>query len=76
MEDLFKSLREVREARQKPAHKADDNEFDQAYVKAQRELITKAFDVVRTIRMTFENHPRVRGYEVPDWLRDAKVWVG
>ena len=74
MDQLFKNLRDVREARQKPAHKADDNHFDQAYVKAQRELINKAFNVVRTIRMALENHPSVRGYTVPVWLEEARVW--
>ena len=75
MDELFRSLREIRKVRQRPAHTADDNEFDQSYVKAQRELIIKAFDVVTTIRMTLENHPKARGYEVPDWLRDSKVWT-
>ncbi|MDQ6436327.1 hypothetical protein RB623_19895 [Mesorhizobium sp. LHD-90] len=38
------------------------------------EEFTRGVAVVRTIRMMLENHPLVRGYEVPDWLREAKVW--
>ncbi|GAB4362513.1 MAG: ATPase AAA [Kiloniellaceae bacterium] len=74
IEKLVKGLRSVRKERQAPAHKVDDNEFDQAYVKAQRDLMDTAFDSVRTIRMALENHPNVHGYDVPDWLRQAKVW--
>lgn len=72
---LFKDIRFVRAERQKPAHKVDDNDFDQAYTKAQREQIQKAFNVVRSIRMILENHPLAKSCEVPDWLREAKVWV-
>lgn len=75
MDELLKGLRTVRKARQKPAHQVDDNEFDQAYLKDQRELIITAFKTARTVRIFFENHPSVRGYDVPDWLREGKVWT-
>lgn len=75
LDTLFRNIRSVRSTRQKPAHKVDDNHFDQQYVKDQRELINKAFDAVRDIRMIFENHPKVRGYDIPDWLREGHVWT-
>ncbi|MBD8892881.1 AAA family ATPase [Roseibium litorale] len=75
MAELFDNLRAVRKVRQKPAHIVEDNEFDQNYVAEQRELITKAYDAVRTLRMVLENHPATRGHEVPDYLREAKVWT-
>ena len=72
---LAKKIREVRTTRQKPAHVAEDNEFDQKFLHEQRELIKSAFYVVRTLRMILENHPKAAGYEISDWLRNAKVWV-
>lgn len=74
IDELFKKLRAVRNARQKPAHKVEDNDFDQVYLKAQRDLINDAFDVARTIRMALENHPNLQGYIVPYKLRMARVW--
>src|SRR5690606_36241890 len=60
---MFKKLRTIRDIRAKPAHKLEDNTFDQKFVVKQRELIMDGFFVVRTIRMIFENHPKVRGYK-------------
>lgn len=75
MAQLFANFRAVRKVRQKPAHIIEDNEFDQKYVAEQRELISQAFDAVRTLRMVLENHPATREHEVPDYLREAKVWT-
>ena len=75
MEEMFANLRAVRKVRQKPAHVVEDNEFDQKYVAEQRELISNAFDAVHTLRMVLENHPAAREHQVPDYLREAKVWT-
>ena len=75
MEEMFANFRKVRKVRQRPAHKVEDNEFDQKYVEDQRELISNAFDAVRTLRMVLENHPAARKHDVPEYLREAKVWT-
>ena len=75
MKEMFSNFRAVRKQRQKPAHTVEDNEFDQKYVADQRELISNAFDAVRTLRMALENHPATLEHEVPDYLREAKVWT-
>ncbi|MER9107813.1 hypothetical protein NKH95_28290 [Mesorhizobium sp. M0848] len=72
--ELIKDIRKVRNARQKPAHKLEDNEFEQKFLADQRELIETAFNAARTIRMALENHPKVVGYDIPDYLRNGKVW--
>lgn len=71
------ALREVRKLRQKPAHTVDENSFDQQYFKKQRELIIRSYSAVRTLRMLLENHTAVRAadIEVPDWLREGKIWT-
>ncbi|WP_417839899.1 hypothetical protein [Tritonibacter scottomollicae] len=75
MEEMFANFRAVRKVRQKPAHKVEDNEFDQKYVTDQRELVSNAFDAVHTLRMVLENHPAARKHEVPDHLRETKIWT-
>ena len=74
LKEMFSDFRAVRKERMKPAHKVEENIFDQEYVRLQRELIEKGYGAVHTLRMLLENHPRARGYEVPDYIRAAKVW--
>lgn len=74
MEQMFGDFRAVRKERMKPAHKVEENVFDQQYVRLQRELINKGYCAVHTLRMVLENHPKARGYDVPDYIRVAKVW--
>lgn len=75
MKEMFLDFRAVRQTRQKPAHKVEDNEFDQKYIADQRDLISKAYGAVHTLRMVLENHPAARSYEVPDHIRNARVWT-
>ena len=75
MEKMFANFRTVRKTRQKPAHKVEDNEFDQKYVADQRDLISSAYGAVHTLRMVLENHPEARDYKVPDHIRTARVWT-
>lgn len=75
IEKLLENLRAVRKERQKPAHTVEDNEFDQKYVAEQRELISRAFDAVRSLRMLLEKHPATSEHEVPEYLRNGKVWT-
>jgi len=76
-ERAMKSFRDLRKLRQKPAHSIDEDVFDQSYFRQQRELLIDVYNGVRTLRMLLENHPRVResGIEVPDWLREGRIWT-
>lgn len=67
-------FREVRKLRQKPAHAVNENVFDQEYFRQQRELMLRAYDAVRTIRLMFANHPAAKKVEVPDWLFKGLIW--
>ncbi len=75
-EETIIALKKVRTLRQKPAHAIDEDVFDQKYFKDQRELILNAYKGVRTIRLVFTNHPKVRvaDIEIPDWLQEGKIW--
>ena len=74
-DEAIQAFKEVRKKRQKPAHRIDENIFDQKYFKEQRELIIRAYGGMRTLRMVLENHPMVRNLDIdiPDYLREAKI---
>jgi hypothetical protein len=76
-DETISTLKRIRKLRQKPAHSMDENVFDQRYFREQRELISSAYDAVRTLRMMLENHPAVMAanIEIPDWLRNGEVWT-
>ena len=75
-ESMFKSLRTVRQLRQKPAHAVNENLFDQAYFKQQRQLMIDAYDALRTLRLVLANHPKVRRNppEILEHLAEGKIW--
>lgn len=73
--ELIESFREVRKLRQRPAHALDDDHFDQAIFKQQRELMIRACVAVRTIRQILANHPKVQGYKVSDDLFRGAIWT-
>lgn len=73
-EAAIAALREVRKLRQGPAHKLDDNHFDQKYFADQRELLERVYRGMRSIRLLFANHPAVRRAEIgiDDYLVTGK----
>jgi len=72
---MLATFKEIRKLRQRPAHGLDEDKFDQKYFQHQRELIIRAYTGVRTIRLLFTNHPKVKGYEVPEWLYLGQIWT-
>lgn len=71
--EMIKTLKKIREFRQRPAHALDDDRFDQKFFHRQRELIIEAYDAVRTIRLIFSNHPKAREIEIPEWIYLDKI---
>jgi hypothetical protein len=71
------TLRQVRKKRQKPAHKADENVFDQEYFKQQRELIMQAYEALRTLRLILANHPQVKKADIriSKVLQQGDIWT-
>lgn len=76
-EESIATFRKIRKMRQKPAHLVNEDQFDQKYFKEQREIIINAYSAVRTLRLMFANHPRVKSAEIkiPDWLQESKIWT-
>jgi hypothetical protein len=75
LKEMFSNFRAVRKVRQNPAHKVEDDEFDQKYIVDQRDVIKKAYDAVRTLRMVLEIDPAARNYKVPGHIRNGEVWI-
>lgn len=76
-DESMKSLREIREMRQKPAHAVNENVFDQKYIHEQRELMIRAYSALRVLRSMFAKHPNVKAahIEVPEWLEKGLIWT-
>jgi len=76
-DEMIATFRTVRKMRQSPAHAVRDDDFDQRYFREQREVMSKAYDAVLTIRLIFSSHPAVtkKGYKVPDWLAAGRIWT-
>jgi len=74
-DEMIKTFREIRRERGKPAHHVRDDEWDNKYFVKQREMIIKAYQAIRTLRLIFANHPLAKTVEIPDWLYKGKIWT-
>lgn len=73
-DEMLATFRTVRHLRQHPAHAIDEDIFDQKYFKKQRKLMIEAYGAIRTLRLIFANHPKVKGYDkIPDWLFKGEI---
>jgi len=72
-EEIVQPLKKVRTLRQKPVYNISEDEFDPEYYRKQEELMVEVYGALRLIRLLFANHPKVRGYKVPDWLYKGKI---
>lgn len=74
IDEMLKTLRSVRALRQKPAHAIKENEFDQKYVREQRELMKAVYRSVKILRQAIGCHPSARGVEVDHHLEEGLIW--
>lgn len=75
VDGMIETFLNVRNLRNKPAHKVDDDKFDQEYLKEQRRLMIEAYSAIRTLRLIFANHPKTKTYVVPEWLFKGEIWT-
>lgn len=71
--EMIKIFREIRKERQKPGHHVREDKWDNLFFSKQRELIIKAYNAVRTLRLIFANHRRAKSVEVPDWVFKGEI---
>jgi hypothetical protein len=74
-DEMISIFKEVRSGRSEPAHHVREDAFDSAYFAKQRDLIRKAYQGIRTLRLIFANHPLVKQVEVPEWLYKGDIWT-
>jgi hypothetical protein len=75
IDEVLKTFREIRKLRQAPAHAIKDDEFDQKYFHLQRELIIRAYNGLRILRLMFANHPSISGIEIHPYVERGDIWT-
>ncbi|HHD2117972.1 TPA: hypothetical protein ACN1KR_005328 [Klebsiella pneumoniae] len=76
VKDMLDTFRKVRQLRQKPAHAINNNNFNQEFFKQQRDIIIKAYDAIRTLRLILANHPSVKKNppRISEHLYKGEIW--
>ncbi|MCA0237717.1 MAG: hypothetical protein LCH81_15185 [Bacteroidetes bacterium] len=73
IKEVFEPFKNVRKERQNPAHKINENVYDEKYTDRQREVIKGCYDSVRLLRQIFQRHPKARNVEIPNWLDSGNI---
>lgn len=73
IDNMIHCFKKIRSMRMKPAHKVEEDTFNQEYFKTQRELIIEAYDAIRTLRQILANHPNTKGHKIPEWLFKGEI---
>lgn len=73
--EMIDTFKEIRKLRQKPAHAANEDIFDQKYYHQQRDIIKRVYVAVSTLREIFSKHPQAREYKIPDCLKTGTIWM-
>lgn len=72
-EDLFESLRKVREERSKPAHTITEDSFDPEYFLRYRDTLESTYDDLSNFRLMLSKHPLAQGYCAPQELERENI---
>jgi hypothetical protein len=68
--ELMAPLKEVRKARQRPAHAFGQNITDQSFIHRQAELIERVTDSIEQLRGFFQTHPANKTWQEPDYASE------
>lgn len=71
--EMLQPFKEVRKLRQKPAHSIREDDFDEKYVREQRELVVRVWRAMQSLRLAFSSHPNCKSLKAPDYL--DRVWT-
>lgn len=72
-DEMFKTFREIRCLRSKPAHSHFKNEWSLRFYEDQKKLIKQAYTAIRTLRLILANHRNTKSVKVPDWLFKGEI---
>ena len=73
--DIFKPFKKVRKERQSPAHKISDNLYDKKLNKKQMELLIEVYKSLQLLRMIFQQNPKSKKVEIPEWLNEGNIKI-
>lgn len=62
--EITSPLKTVRNLRQSPAHKIEENSYNIRFLNQQHELTVKVFNSINMLRRLFQTHPKAKGIEV------------
>lgn len=74
IDEMLQTLKHVRALRQKPAHLINENEFDQKYVREQRELMRRVYRALKTLRLVLSLHPLASSIVISSQLKEGQIW--
>ncbi len=72
---MIKTFKKVRNLRQKPARKVEDDTFNPKYLDDQRALIVEAYEALRTLRHIFQLHSATKAHKPPSCLVEGPIWT-
>lgn len=72
---IFEPFKKVRKERQNPAHKINENVYDEKYNDDQRKIIVECYNSIRLLRKIFQRHPKAQDIEIPNWLDSGNIKV-
>jgi len=70
------AFKEVRKQRQNPAHKIEEDIYDQRYFKLQEEIIDKVWAGLNYLRIILQQHPNCNEekLDIPEWQRENYIY--
>lgn len=71
--EVIKPFKKIRQERQTPAHKINENTYDISLNEKQRDIMMKAYNSMRQLRNIFSLHPKARSFQIPEWLDKGKI---
>jgi hypothetical protein len=73
--DVFKHFKDVRQQRQHPAHRINENYYDVAFIGKQKEIMKDVFRAMRSMRYIFQAHPKSKSIQIPEWLENDNIKI-
>jgi len=74
--EVLKPFREVRAARQKPAHVLRANVTDKTFMRKQAELLQDVITSLELLRGLWQRHPANGGWSAPEYAENGKrYWL-
>jgi hypothetical protein len=70
---MVKPLKDVRNERQKPAHKVIENDYDIKFIDKQKEIVEACYIAVGSLRRNLQTHPKAKSVELSAHLDNVTV---